>query len=128
MADTVRVDMDETAIEAMFTDWSSPVGLYIERLTQEVETVARDTAPVSARGSKYAPPGYLKSRVFAARQHAADGTLMGMVGVPLAKGSRYPLPFVSNPSGKTWNRGRRTARRADNKFLIAALDAVMRGR
>jgi hypothetical protein len=131
----IRVDMNQSAIDAMVSDWSSPVGLYIERLATEVQQVAKDMAPVSPRGSKYAPPGYLRSRVHLAHQHRPDGTVFGMVGVPLSKGSRYPLPFVDNPRGATRNAnkaGGRTRRygyrRAADRFLLDALNSVMGGR
>lgn len=126
MAD-VRVDIDQAAVDAMFADWGSGVGQYISRVTEEVQAAARARAPVSSRGSKYAPPGYLRSRVNVAHQHAPDGSVMGMVGVPLSKGSRYPLPFVANPAGKTRNRGHRTARAAADYFLARALASVVRG-
>ena len=133
MAD-VRVEIDEAAVHAMFSDWDSPVGQYIEKLTQEVDGAAQMFAPVSMYGSEYAPPGYLKSRIRTARQHHPDGTLLGMVGIPLVKGSRYPLPFVNNPKGETRNANKIAGvvrhygyRRADNEFLLKALNTIWMG-
>lgn len=127
MTDYVRVNIDEGAVEAMFRDWSSPVGLYIADLTQRAEDTAKVIAPVSPKGSKYAPPGYLKSRIVGTTEHYTDdkGYVLGLVGIPLRAGSRYPYPFVNNPSGKTWNKGHRTFRRAMAKFLNEALAAAV---
>jgi hypothetical protein len=130
VADTVRVDISEAAVAGLLSDWSGPVGIYIAELTSRAEAAAKAMAPVSAKGSRYAPPGYLKSRVRTAHQHAADGTLLGMVGVPLVAGSRYPLRFVDNPKGVTRNaskRGRYGTRSAANRFLVAALYAALAG-
>ena len=133
MAGNVTVDIDQAAVDALFTSWESPVGAYIEQLTTEVHAVARALAPVSRTGSKYAPPGYLKGRVNVARQHQPDGVLLGMVGVPLGtRGGRYPLNFVSNPKGSTRNANRVGGvvrhyglRPAANRFLLAALRSVV---
>lgn len=131
----VRVDIDQGAVDAMFRDWSNDIGRYIADLTARTEVVARIAAPVSPRGSKYAPPGYLKTRIAAAHKHNPDGTILGLVGVPLRSGSRYPLPFVSNPSGRTRNANRVRGvvrhygyRPAAAKFLSEALATVMSGR
>ncbi len=122
---TVRVEVNDAELAALASDWSNGIGAFIAERTAEVAATARALAPVSDRGSKYAPPGYLKSRVNTARQHAPDGTILGLVGVPLASGSRYPLPFVANPKGATRNRNGRGTRPAANYFLLRALAAVM---
>lgn len=130
---TVRVVMDEAAIHAMASDWTSPVGQYIERLTEEVFGAAKVTAPVSPRGSKYAPPGYLRGRVNIAHQHQPDGVLLGMVGVPIKGGrggNRYPLMFICNLRGSTRNAnqyGHYGYRVAQNYFLLRALQSIRVG-
>jgi hypothetical protein len=53
---TVRVEIDEAAVAEMALDWAGPIGQIIERLTTEVHENARAMAPVSDRGSKWAPP------------------------------------------------------------------------
>lgn len=129
MADNVRVEIDQAAVDALFTSWESPVGVYIERLTEEVHAAALALAPVSPVGSKYAPVGYLKTRVAIARQHDdATGVVLGLVGVPLHAGSRYPLPFISNPRGSTRNanqHGHYGYRAAQDRFLLVALASVV---
>ena len=123
--------MDDAAIQAMFTDWNSDVGVYISDLTERVHAAAVATAPVSPRGSKYAPPGFLRTRVAQTHKQADDtGYVLGLVGVPLRAGSRYPLPFVDNEQGVTRNanaRGHYGFRPAVNRFLQRALAAVMGG-
>jgi hypothetical protein len=123
----VRVDIDQGAIDAMCSDWTSPVGQYIERVTAEVHQAATDTAPVSDRGSKYFPPGYLRGRVSIAHQHDDAGVILGLVGVPIKAGrggNRAPLMFIANAAGRTANRGRRSYRNASNRFLLRALQEV----
>lgn len=119
-----RIEISESAVHDLVTSWDSPVGAYIAQVTSEVAEAARTMAPASPRGSKYAPPGYLKTRIAAVTdKHADDGAVRGLVGVPLHLGSRYPLPFIDNPSGRTRNRNG-TFRRADNAFLLRALESV----
>jgi hypothetical protein len=134
MAGSVRVEIDEAAVAELTRDWTSPVGLYIERLTEEIEGAAKAMAPVSRKGSRYAPPGYLRGRIRTAHQFQPDGTIFGMVGIPLNQGSRYPLPFVSNPKGTTRNANKVNgqvrhygSRAAANKFLLRALESVAGG-
>lgn len=134
MAD-IRVNIDQAAIDAMFRSWSNDIGRYIADLTERTETLARIAAPVSPRGSTYAPPGYLKTRIAAAHKFNPDGSILGLVGVPLRSGSRYPLPFVVNASGRTRNANRLKGvtrhygyRTAAAKFLSDALATAMSGR
>jgi hypothetical protein len=132
VADAV-VNFDQGAIDAMCSDWDSGIGRYIAGRVTEVEAAAKSLAPVSAEGSKYAPPGYLKASVHAAYSHGPDGSVLGLVGVPLGtRGGRYPLNFVANPRGATRNANRVDGvirhygfRPAADRFLTAALHSVM---
>lgn len=83
-----RVEIDEAAIQEMLRDWQSPVGRAIQDATQIVEDTARISAPVSPKGSKLAPIGFLKAntRQSLDLHHDADGVIMGLVGA-----ARYPL-------------------------------------
>ena len=130
MAD-VRVVMDPAAIAAMASDWAGPVGQIIERVTAEVHHAAKAMAPVSARGSKYAPSGFLRSRVTMA--HAEDSAgVLGLVGIPKDnRGSRYPYPFLHSASGTRkvrngWSRPGTVYKimSADNVFLETALESA----
>ncbi len=120
----VRVVVDERAVRELFSDWNGPVGKAVAAMTDEVEAAARIMAPVSARGSKYAWPGYLKAWTREAVEHHYDdqGFVLGLVGAPV-----YPYAFVSNfhsRKGYTVNRGHRSVRRADDRYLDDALDSV----
>jgi hypothetical protein len=59
--------------------------------------------PVSPIGSKYAPPGYLASRVTPDYNHNDDGTILGLVGIPKigTNSNRYPYPFINSGKGGT---------------------------
>ena len=119
-----RVTIDEAAIQAMMRDWDSPLGRAIQDATGIVEDAARISAPVSPKGSKLAPIGFLKAgtRQSLELHHDAEGIIMGLVGTP-----RYPGNFVSNPTsrkGYTWNRGRKSYRPGDNQFLPDALNSL----
>jgi hypothetical protein len=90
--DNVRLEGVETEIEAqiqvMLRDWDSPLGRVFQDATQIVEDTARIAAPVSPKGSKLAPIGFLKAttRQSLERHHDDEGIIMGLVGA-----SRYPL-------------------------------------
>lgn len=116
----------DVQVAEICADWNSSVGQAVSDRVREVEARAKALAPVSAKGSKYAPPGYLRSRVISVRTHSPDGSILGRVGVPKgAGGNRYPLMFVSNAKGFTVNRGHGSLREAHNLFLSRALDEVL---
>lgn len=128
----VKVVIADSVVDALMSDWDSGIGRVVAESVAEVAAVARSLAPVSERGSKHAAPGYLKSRVNAAYNHGPDGRIIGRVGIPLSSGSRYPLPFVSNPNFKTRNANQVDGRvrhygyrPAANQFLLTALVSVM---
>ena len=98
MADQVQID--DAAIAAEWADWDSDVGRYIARLTEEAEDTARILAPVSSRGSRYAPPGTLKRQIHSVYSHGDSGSVMGLVGVSRTATRGYPLNFVASSSGK----------------------------
>lgn len=119
-----KVEIDESAIKEMMRDWESPVGRAIQDATQIVEDTARISAPVSPKGSKLAPIGFLKANTRQSLElhHDADGVIMGLVGSP-----RYPMNFISNPTsrkGFTWNRGHKTFRPGDNQYLDDSLNSL----
>jgi hypothetical protein len=132
MAD-VTVVIDEAAIAAMARSWDSPVGEAVMAATERVEDWQRFTAPISPRGSRYAPPGFLKSRITSAEpvHHDADNVILGLAGTRTNRHGgaySYPLAFISSDSGWTANRGGRSKRRAANRFItdaIAALDSFV---
>jgi hypothetical protein len=114
----------EDQIQVMLRNWDSPLGRVFQDATQIVEDTARIAAPVSPKGSKLAPAGFLKAttRQSLERHHDEDGIIMGLVGA-----SRYPYNFIANPTshkGYTWNRGRRTFRPGKNDYLKDSLNSL----
>jgi hypothetical protein len=126
--DNNHVEINDAWLTEQMVDWASPIGRYIAELGEQLHATARSLAPVSKTGSRYAPPGFLKSRVTAVESHSADGSILFLVGVPKdARGSRYPLPFISNAAGRTRNAnkwGRYGYRKADSLFLTTALETA----
>lgn len=124
------VNISDEDVRALFSDLDGPVAKIIEAATERVGDYQRETAPVSPAGSKYAPPGFLKSRTGPAQElhHDPDtGFVTGYAGTPTNRhGGAYPYPlsFISNPSGSTWNRGRKTKRPARNRFIQEALASL----
>lgn len=117
------VQIDESYVEWLRTAPDSPVVKALDEAGDELLAEAIALAPASPVGSRYAPPGFLKTRIAKTGvKHADDGSLEVLVGVPLRLASRFPLPFVDNPSGITWNRGHKSARLADDDFLGRAVD------
>ena len=119
-----KVTIDEAAIQAMIRSWDSPIGRAIDDATQVVEDTARISAPVSPKGSKLAPIGFLKANTRQSLEHHedADGVIMGLVGA-----ASYPYNFIANPTshkGYTWNRGHKTFRPGDNNYLNDALNSL----
>jgi hypothetical protein len=125
MAD-FRTDISEADIEAMARDWTSPIGEAIADAVQMVADEAEIIAPVSlSGGSKYAPSGFMKANTRAAGNTHYDerGFVQGMVGAPL-----YPYNFIANPTsrkGFTWNRGKKTRRWADERYLEWAMRSAL---
>ena len=124
----ITVTVDPAALRDLFRSWDGPVGQAVGQVTAEVEEIARFLAPVSATGSKFAPPGYLKSstRESAEHHYSDDGSsVMGLVGA-----SRYPFNFISAKSGYVANPrsgkrpGKGSSRRADDDFLARAIDSA----
>jgi hypothetical protein len=114
----------EAQLQVMLRNWDSPLGRVFQDATQIVEDTARIAAPVSPKGSKLAPIGFLKAttRQSLERHHDEDGIIMGLVGA-----SRYPYNFIANPTshkGYTWNRGRRTFRPGNNDYLKDSLNSL----
>jgi hypothetical protein len=114
----------EAQLQVMLRNWDSPLGRVFQDATQIVEDTARIAAPVSPKGSKLAPIGFLKAttRQSLERHHDEDGIIMGLVGA-----SRYPCNFIANPTshkGYTWNRGRRTFRPGNNDYLKDSLNSL----
>ena len=124
------VSIDDAAVAEMFSDWDSDIGKYITELTDKAEGVAKGLAPVSSRGSKYAPPGTLKRQIHSVYSHGPDGSVLGLVGISRSATKGYPLNFVWNAAGKTRNAnqwGLFGTRGADNAFLFTALNTTTRG-
>jgi hypothetical protein len=124
------VHIDPAAVEALFSDWESPVGRYIAGITEELEDTAQIMAPVSVHGSKCAPPGTLRRQIHTVWSHSDDGSVMGLVGISRSTTKGYPLNFVSNFMGKTRNAnqwGYYGTRDARNMFLLDALNTTTRG-
>ena len=130
MAREIRVDVDPAAVRELMSDWNGPVGQAVEQVTAEIEDIARFLAPVGRKGSKFSPPGHLKTwtRQSVEHHYAPDGTVQGLVGAPV-----YPFAFISNfrsHKGYTVNPrsarhpGRVTTRRADNDYLSRAIEAA----
>jgi len=141
---TVRIEIDEAAIESMKYDWASPVGEIIDAANAAVAAEATAFAPVSPVGSPHAPPGFLRSTVGAAANDHYDetGVILGLTGTHTnAHGGGYPFPlsFIFNTAGRTRNPGyysrknRRltgrapTYRKALNNFLQRAQYSALAG-
>ena len=121
------VTIDEAAVAAMFSDWSGDIGRYIASLTDEAEASAKALAPVSVRGSRYAPPGTLKRQIHSVYGHGDDGAVMGLVGISRSATKGYPYSFVNPASGKVRNanqHGLFGSRREANGFLFKALETT----
>lgn len=127
MAD-VTVDINEGYIQWLGAAPDSPVNVVLDAVADLVLEAAKAHAPVSRRGSRYAPPGFLRSKIIVAERERDDsGELARFVGTRLNKhgGARnYPFPFIANDAGLTWNRGRKSRRSAINYFIAEALDEV----
>ena len=123
----VRVDISQVAVDALASDWDGPVGRAILDAVGIVEDTARITAPVSRKGSRRAPPGYLKShtRQSVTLHHDDNGHVLGLVGA-----IRYPFDFIRNPTsnkGFTWNRGHEITgsfRPGNNRYLDDSLNSL----
>jgi hypothetical protein len=127
MADEIRVDVDQRAVDELFRDWNGPVGDAVQQVVDEVVGLARSMAPVSPVGSRFAPPGFLRdfTRESAEHHYDEDGHVLGLVGAP-----QYPFNFIASHSGVTANprsgkrRGRASYRSADDDYLARAIDAA----
>jgi hypothetical protein len=97
-----RVYFDPAWADEYVSDWSNEFGEHMAELTEDVNSVAHVLVPVSTTGSKYAPPGFLFSRIKSAYEFDGDGKILGLVGIPKAgaNGSRYPFPFINAASGR----------------------------
>jgi hypothetical protein len=130
MAEDIRVDVDQRAVAELFRDWNGPVGEAVQQVTEIVEDTARFLAPVSPVGSKFAPPGFLKTWTRQSIEHHYDpqtGEIRGLVGAP-----QYPFNFIASHSGFTANPrsgkhpGRGSRRKATDDYLARAIDAAPR--
>jgi hypothetical protein len=128
MADDITVTVDPAAVRDLFRDWNGPVGQAVDEVTREVAEIARELAPVSPVGSRFAPPGYLRANTRTSAEHHYDettGEVLGLVGAPV-----YPFAFISNDKGFTHNprsgkrAGRASVRKATDDYLDRALDAA----
>jgi hypothetical protein len=71
-------------------------------ISDEIADLARVTAPVSPRGSKYSPPGSFKATGFLSTvRDDSDGIPYG-----LSKEKAYPGAFLGNSSRRTRNANR----------------------
>lgn len=140
MAYGVRdVEIDYEAINEMARSWNSPCGTIIRAATEHVESTMRATAPVSGKGSRYSPPGHLKSTVRTAvpDHHNADGVILGLAGVGVNRsGGSYPYaarfinmfpatiisnPYIDRRTGLPIRGRKKTYRPAHNLFLVESL-------
>jgi hypothetical protein len=124
---TNSVHIAEDIAEPFLADWSSSVGQAVEETTEALLKAAKGFAPVSKRGSKYAPPGTLRDQVHSVQTHGTDGHVLGLVGVSRSKTRGYPLNFIASASGRRavanrWGRYGDTS--ASNYFLQKALGGV----
>lgn len=128
----VQVEISEAAVLAMYcdTDPYGPIGRIIQAATERVGDYQQLTAPVSPVGSKYAPPGFLRSATGAAQELHTDpatGFVIGYAGTRTNRhggGFPYPLAFISNPAGRTRNRGGKSWRAAVNRYIQRALNSL----
>jgi hypothetical protein len=123
--DNVHVDLDQDAIDAMFSDPDGDIARAIYEAADEITQVARALAPISSRGSRYAPPGTLKRQIHSVHGHNDDGDVAAFVGISRTTTRGYPLNFVWNSKGSTFNRGHHSSRPASNAFLLRALETTV---
>ena len=114
----------DAQVQAMLRNWDSVIGRAFRDAVDIVEETARIGAPVSPKGSKLAPTGFLKAntRQSLDLHHDDNGIILGLVGA-----ARYPYNFIANPTshkGYTWNRGRKTFRPGKNDYLPDALNSL----
>jgi hypothetical protein len=120
------VTVNQAGIDWLRTSDDSPLVDVLNDVADIILGEAVGLAPFSARGSKFAPPGFVKSHLTkSGLTHLDDGSIAVLVGSRTNRHGGawpYPLAFVT---GSTWNRGHRSRRLAD-KFLRRALDATPR--
>ena len=111
----------DAQVQAMLRNWDSVIGRAFRDAVDIVEETARIGAPVSPKGSKLAPTGFLKAntRQSLDLHYDEDHVILGLVGVP-----RYPHNFISSKEGFTWNRGRKSYRPARNRYLPDSLNSL----
>jgi hypothetical protein len=76
---SVRVVVDQAALDALIATKTSPVGKYLYKRAKEAERIDKAAAPVSAKGSHGRPPGYLRSRIGTFLSQDADGPYADVV-------------------------------------------------
>jgi hypothetical protein len=121
----VTVILNPAGIDELMSDPYGPVAVILEEAADVVLAAAKGSAPVSKRGSKYAPPGKLKSEVRKSHLgHADDGTLAMWVGY--GKSGIYPGAFVNNSQGFTRNKNQYGSFgvRKTGQFLERSINAL----
>lgn len=85
---SVRVVVDQAALDALIATKSSPVGKYVYKTAKRVERADKAAAPVSAHGSHGRPPGYLRSKIGTYLSQDSDGPYADVVTRARSKASQ----------------------------------------
>jgi hypothetical protein len=85
----------EEQLAEMTSDWDSPIGVAIAEITDELAATMKATAPVSSRGSKYSPPGAMKSSTHGSRHIGKNSRLYGLASTPRFPGN-FILPLLTD--------------------------------
>jgi hypothetical protein len=134
VADENHVEIDEAAVEAMFSSWEGPVGVLFAAGLEAGEAVAKARVPRDT--------GKLSSSIGAVHDHDADtGHIKGLLAsgrdvfAPVPKTKNWEAGFprqraIENTTGITWNRspkGRPRTRgaRRNEPYMVPGLEAVV---
>jgi hypothetical protein len=101
MAD-IRVNLNESSIDAFLNDPAGPVGDLLETMADKGSAIARGLAPVregdlwnnsATRSSNARPPGYTKASIHGKRGVSRQGNLYGSVNA-----AADPTIFLEYPA------------------------------
>jgi len=91
---SVRVVLDQDALNALIETKNSPVGKYLYKRAKEVERANKAAAPVSSKGNHGRPPGYLRSRIGVFLTQDADGPYTDVVSRARSKASKRKVAII----------------------------------
>jgi hypothetical protein len=91
---TVRVVVDQAALDALIKTKTSPVGKFVYKKAKVVERADKAAAPVSPHGSHGRPPGYLRSKIGTYLSQDADGPYADVVSRARSKAAQGKVAII----------------------------------